>query len=286
MLLTVGCGGSSTNRPEMAFPAVEPVAVAVADDGTVFVGERGGRLFSVAPSGQREELARFDVATDGQRGLLGVAVSGDGSTVYATVTPSGSRRITVLRQPAGGSIETLWEGPVSADLGNGGHLVLRRSGQLVVGIGGRNEDLALTRDPTSLNGKLLGLDPAGSARQTPEILSGGWNNPYAIAEDPEGSLWVADNAPDGFKERIQAVGEDRPSYLFDGTNVPTGLVVSDDELLVCLYARGVVGRFERYGSRLDASADLAAGCRTDLVEGPDGTHWLADADGVRALRRQ
>ncbi len=99
-------------------------------------------------------------------------------------------------------------------------------------------------------------------------------------------LWVADNAPDGFKERIQAVGEDRPSYVFDGTNVPTGLVVNDDELLVCLYAQGTVARFERYGNRLDASADLATGCRTDVVEGPDGTLWLADADGVRALRRQ
>lgn len=131
-----------------------------------------------------DTLARVDVRSDGQRGLLGVAT--DGTALWAAWTPPDG--VLVVGRLVPGPTEIVWRGPPSSELANGGHL-LERDGTLYVGIGDL-EDPARVGDPDAPNGKILALDPAGPPEQSPRVVSGGWNNPFAFTFDTEGRLVV------------------------------------------------------------------------------------------------
>ncbi len=273
-------------------PARAPSARAVGPDGTLYVAERvTGRMLALAPGARTPRvLARFDVgAARGQRGLLGVAVSRDGRQLYADSTDARDGRIVVWSLPAGGGAATaIWRGPVSADKGNGGHLVVLPNGDVVVGVGGLDASLASLADPRLPNGKLLALSPAGPETQRPRLISGGWTNPFAIAVDADGILYVADNGVGGAKERVGRAATGSTAYRWPGTVVPAGLaVLPDGRLAVCEYARDLVETFSASSSSSsppEPSGVLALGCRTALALAPDGrTLYLADLAGVRSL---
>ncbi len=92
-------------RVEKVLDASWPIALAWAPDGTLFFTERfTGYLRRVSPDGllQSDPVWTFPVSTDGERGLLGVAVSPDYETsgyvyVYYTRVPGDGFNVPVNR---------------------------------------------------------------------------------------------------------------------------------------------------------------------------------------------
>ncbi len=264
--------------------AASPVALVALSDGGLRYGERRtGRIREVDPSGRLrpEPVAEVAVrAGPGQRGLLGVAVDG-GSRTFAAWTRASDGRI-VVGQVAPGAPRLVWEGPPSTELANGGHLAVAPDRRLVIGIG----DLQapdLRDDPDAPNGKLLALDPDGPADQRPELLSSGWNNPFAFTFTADGALWVADNAPGERPERIgRGDGDGRPRTDLAGRAAPAALVaLADDRLGLCGYVSGRLREVRIDGDRAEAPGrTVAEPCRTGAAVLADGRVVVATDDAL------
>ncbi len=245
VLLAVGCGSSESRQKvatRLATNLGEPVAFASPSPGRLLFAERlTGRVRAIVDGRlSNEDIARVDVSTAGQRGLLGMAVDNDGNVFVAYTENFGDRRIIVAK--VRGSVEQIvWRGPASQDQANGGHLQFAPSGALIVGIG----ELAAKQLADSIGppperlaaGRLLELDPRGQADQTPKVMSSGWYNPYAFVVRTDGSVWVADNAPNGTPERLARGDRDgKPTEIleFDEELIPTALTVdANNDFVMC-----------------------------------------------------
>ena len=297
-LLVASCGGSPRASDAVAEPVATvrfadeagPTALVVDEDGRLLVGERTtGRVRAVV-DGQPDAVPVAEVAVrrDGQRGLLGLAVL-DGRLFACWVRAEDGRIVVgeLTRDPTGyrdpPAERLVWEGPRSSDLANGGHLDVW-DGRLVVGIGDL-EDRETASDPTSPNGKLLALDPDGPADQQPEVLSSGWNNPFAftVAGDV---VWVADNSPGDEPERLgRGDRPDGPRIELDGERAPSALVpIGGGQLGLCGFLTGELVVVEVDGAApLVGSTVAATGCRTGAVLLPDGSVAVSDGEVVRIV---
>jgi hypothetical protein len=266
--------------------AAFPAALAPFEEGGLLYGERfSGRIRRVDPNGRlrSQPVAVVDVSTEGQRGLLGVAVSDRGRVFASWTRPDG--RLVVGRVDPGPQ-RLVWLGPESTDLANGGHLTTSPDGRLVIGIGDLSQPERVP-DPSSPNGKILALDPRGSHTQEPEVLSSGWNNPFAFGFTPAGELWVADNSPGEQPERL-ARGDVRNPPVTELTRptAPSGLAAADDErLLVCGF---ITRTLEVFVTSADdraraAREPLATDCSLGVVILSDGRIAYSNEDTVRVL---
>jgi hypothetical protein len=217
-------------------------------------------------------VAEVTTDVDDQRGLLGLARDSRGR-VFACWTRASDGRL-VVGQVAPGPERLVWIGPPTVDRANGGHIEFDGDGDLVVGVGDLLER-ELIDDPSAPNGKLLVLDPGGPPGQTPEVLSAGWNNPFAFTFTPGGDLWVADNAPPGEPERL-ARGDlgGRPSQIteLEGAVAPAGVVaLAEDRLAVCGFLSGEARVFDVAGDRAVEDPDATIeGCTLAAVVLDDG----------------
>lgn len=274
-----GCGDGGPAGRLLVRDAASPAALAALPDGGLRYGERlSGRVRQVDGRGRlrTEPVAEVEVSTDGQRGLVGVAVDDHDRTFATWTDPEGT---ILVGQVAPGPVRLVWRGPASARIGNGGHLELSSDGRLVVGIGD------LQRGDRS--GRLLALDPDGPADQDPVVVSGGWNNPFAFGFSPSGGLWVADNAPGREPERLVGLGRGGEvvfSTELPGAQIaPAGLVaLSDSELVICAYLTRRLMRYEVGSRRL---RNMAEGCRTGVVLLTSGHLAYAGEDEIRLLER-
>lgn len=176
-------------------------AIALRADGDVieYISRRTGeiRSFSQQQTEQPAQgqtrtnvLATVDVSIEGeQRGLLGHTVI-DGRR-YAAWTDIDTLDLVVGEVTSGLIDRLVWAGTGTSSKAVGGHLETR-DGLIVLGLGSLT---AWGRDNGS--GALVMLDPDGPAEQDPVVLSDGWNNPFAFTVFDDGTIWVADNAPDG-----------------------------------------------------------------------------------------
>lgn len=272
----------------------EPAAMAVGPDGSLFVGERRtGRIWSVpadqlgAARPDTSLVAQLDVATDGQQGLLGLAVAADG-TVYAGMTRPGpgEPRQVVVRVVPQGAPEAVWVGPVAATGAIGGRLAWLPDGRLLLGLGDFLRGRADSFDADEPFSKLLSLDPAGPADQEPVVVSEGWNNPFAIAVGPDGAVWVADNAPGDTPERLgRGDGGGAVIELDPPERAPSGLAVLDaGELVMCGYLSGVAELVTiTDGEVAEPTVVLAAPCELGVAALPGGGLAVAVQDEVRLL---
>jgi len=274
LVAVAACGGA--DGPERVASTAALSDIEARPDGGVLLAERTtGRLLAIDADGREQELAQVAVVSEpGQRGLLGIA--SDGRATYASYTRGGDGRL-VVAEVAPDEERIVWRGPPSADAANGGRLALWDRG-LVIGIGDLSEP-ALVDDPDAPNGKLLLLDPSGPPEQEPEVISAGWNNPFAFTVAGDGSILVADNAPGDVPERLARGDTGRPSEVVElqGSTAPSGVVTDGDDLLVCGYVSGELRRYRPDGADHEV---VSGGCRFDVARLSDGRLALADDDGV------
>jgi hypothetical protein len=226
---------------------------------------------------RREDLPRLSVSRRGQRGLLGLATI-HGITYASWTTPD--RRLVVGRLRALTTPVVAWRGVRSTTLANGGHLAATPDGRLAIGIGDRQTGM-----PT---GRLLTLDPEGPATQRPRTLSTGWNNPFAFTYTPDGTLWVADNAPGTHPERLArgSTGGGPPAQVtvLDRRPAPSGLAaLGRGVLALCGVVSGRLDRYELHGGRWRYARTIASGCRYGVVRLTGGRLAFSDDDGVRVI---
>ena len=197
-------------------------------DGSMYVVEQGGTI--VIMKNGRPGATALDMTdltnADGERGLLGLAISKDGSLAYVNYTNNdGNTRIDEYAVNADGTFDKSTRREV---LGfdqpypnhNGGDLIFGPDGMLYIGTGdggsaGDPDRRAL--DTSEWLGKILRIDPrpSGDARYTvpadnpfagvagarPEIWSTGLRNPWRFSFDRQtGDLWIADVGQDRWEE--------------------------------------------------------------------------------------
>ena len=296
LLLAAGCTGDdggegAARRTQTATVAASnPVALLAEPDGSLLYAERlTGDVRRVDADGSLDGLpvAHVDVvgAESDQRGLLGLTRASGGGLYAAWVRASDSR--LVVGRIDAPTPEIVWEGPISSDLANGGHLATAPDGRLVIGIGDLQQDRELANDSGVPNRKMLSLDPAGAASQTAEILSTGWNNPFAFTYDDAGVLWVADNTPGDQPERIGR--GDRPAA--EATDLDTETDGEAAAAALVALGSGRLGRCGFLSGRVDVvdvsddqpritDTGLAEPCRTGAAVLSDGRIVTATLDSL------
>jgi glucose/arabinose dehydrogenase len=199
----------------------QPVALTVAADGTtLYVGERAGRVRVVREGGveQRPLLdLSNEVVTEGEGGLLGLAVAPDGRHLYASFTDR-RHAVRLVEFALAGHVAdvasrrdvlTVQQASVRH---HGGNVVFGPDKLLWLGLG----DGSAGGDPADaaqslgvLNGKLLRLDPKPSGKAAysvpatnpfvgrqgarSEIWAFGLRNPWRFSFDrATGDLWIGD----------------------------------------------------------------------------------------------
>lgn len=213
----------------------QPIAL-VADpvSGGLLIAERGGLVRHAVPDADGWALQGDPVIdlvgragdTSGERGLLGIEVSGDGDRLWVSYTSSADGSSIVDEYELGGPADARTADPATRrellsveqpfSNHNGGHITLGTDDMLYLGLGdggAGGDPEGRAQDRSTLLGKLLRLDPAGDdvvPADNPfvgvdgargEIWSTGLRNPWRFDIDPEtGDLWVADVGQNRFEE--------------------------------------------------------------------------------------
>lgn len=242
--------GDRTATTELPFESTSvaefntPWALAFLPDGRMLVTEKPGRAYLVSQTGEKLEIGNVPaVLASGQNGLLDIAVAPDFATsemVYFTyVDPAGGGALTLSCATLGieGSTvnlvdaEIIWQQTPAGGGGQpGGIIAFDPDGShLFLSVGDRMEP-ASAQDPKQARGKVLRLNLDGSAPEDnplfaqggveAETWSTGHRNPYGLAFDPEGELWLHEMGPRG---------GDELNLIEEGLNYGWPLVSNGDE---------------------------------------------------------
>jgi glucose/arabinose dehydrogenase len=184
-----------------------PWEIAFLPDRRALVTERPGtvRLLSAKGKLQRESVARIQVSTQGEGGLLGLALDPDfahNRFVYLYFTAGDQMRLerwrlvgARLRRQA-----SLIEGIRAGRVHDSGRIAFGPDRRLYVATGDAG-DPPLAQDPGSLNGKFLSLSPTQyrGGGGAPLVISSGHRNPQGFDWQPgSGRLIATEHGPTGF----------------------------------------------------------------------------------------
>jgi glucose/arabinose dehydrogenase len=203
-----------------------PVGMALAPDGRVFFNERlTGKIRIINPQWQlvSTQFCQITIATNGEQGLLGLTLDPDFTNnrfVYVYHTASSPLRNRVVRYTeSSGSCtqETIILDNLPASTNhNGGIMQFGPDGKLYVIIGDA-ENTANAQTVTSLAGKILRVNPDGSAPSDNPFFSNanvnaklvfslGHRNSYGFTFHPHTThLWESENGPADNDEINRAV---------------------------------------------------------------------------------
>jgi glucose/arabinose dehydrogenase len=210
-----GPAGATALRVERIASGLEvPWGVAFLPGGDALVTERPGRI-RMLRGGRTlvaEPVARVDVAEGGEGGLLGIAADPDFARnrrfyVYATVSKGGRSVNRVLRYVLEADGRSARRDAVLLDdiaahaYHDGGRLRFGPDRRLWVGTGDGGVP-SRSRDPRSLNGKLLRIGTDGEVpADNPDPASPVWlrgvRNLEAFDWRDDGSVVLADHGPSG-----------------------------------------------------------------------------------------
>ena len=203
-----------------------PVGMSLAPDGRVFFNERlTGKIRIINQQWQlvATPFCQLSVAVSGEQGLLGLALDpnfAQNHYVYAYYTVSGATMNRVVRYTESSGICTqetsiLDNLPVSGNH-NGGIIQFGPDGKLYVIIGD-SENSANSQSLTTLAGKILRVNPDGSAPtdnpffsnanvNAKKVFSLGHRNSYGFTfHGHTGHLWETENGPGDNDEINRAV---------------------------------------------------------------------------------
>ncbi|MBE9606919.1 PQQ-dependent sugar dehydrogenase [Acetobacteraceae bacterium H6797] len=202
-----------------------PWAMAFLPDGRMLITEKPGRAFLVTQQGEKIQLANIpQVAASGQNGLLDIALSprfAEDRQVYLTyVAPGQGGSVLTLAtarfvegQGRAGleGLRVIWRQTPAGGRGQpGGIIAFAPDGRhLFLTVGDRMEP-ETAQVPDQARGKVLRLNLDGSTpADNPQASAGGvrgqtWTtghrNPYGLAFDPAGKLWLTEMGPRGGDE--------------------------------------------------------------------------------------
>ena len=187
------------------------VALAWAPDKRLFYAERSGTIRTFDGTNRRV-FATVSPSTDGERGLLGLALSptfSDDHFVYAFYSRAdNTTRQRVVRWldqgGTGANLTTIIDNlPAGSDCCHkGGRIAFGPDGKLYVTLG-ENHVASEAQNASDLRGKILRYNPDGTIPNDNPFGGGnpvwaiGLRNPFGLAFSPDGKLMVTDNGPSG-----------------------------------------------------------------------------------------
>jgi glucose/arabinose dehydrogenase len=175
-----------------------PVAMAWrAGDPRLYVAEQTGTVRLVETNGVpvATPVLSLPVSGGGERGLLGLVFSPDGTKLYVDYTGAGGTIHVVEYTMTGdvadpGSARELLAIPHPLSNHNGGQIAIGPEGYLYVAVGdggGSGDPNANAQNLNTLLGKILRIDPAPSATLPYTIPA---DNPFVGQPDQRGEIWM------------------------------------------------------------------------------------------------
>ena len=197
-------GDTTTTGPPLEGLAYEQVGsaefpiVLIPDGDRELLAERGG-LVTVFESGEVVLDLSGATRTDGERGLLGMAIGPDSGDLFVHYSGAADGDTVVSRFSRSGAgfdrdseMELLRVGQPAANH-NGGMIQFDPEGRLLLGLGdggGAGDEFGNGQDFDTLLGGLVAIDPRAGGG---ELVSGGLRNPWRFWIDHEsGTVAVAD----------------------------------------------------------------------------------------------
>jgi glucose/arabinose dehydrogenase len=208
-----GQGGSSTPSTitTVASGLTIPWGIDWLPDGNALVGERDSfDVYKVTQSGQKAKVGKVPnvVTTDGEGGLLGVAVSptfASDKLIFVYHTAAAGNQIVKMTFDGTklGAPKTILTGIKKNRFHNGGRLKFGPDGFLYATTGDAQQP-NLAQDRNSINGKILRMTTDGKAAPGNPfgtvVYSIGHRNPQGLAWDSAGRLWAAEFGNSKFDE--------------------------------------------------------------------------------------
>ena len=234
----------------------EPTSLVVrpGDDDHLWVSERAGTIRRLARRGETYDASgepaldiSDDTTTESERGLLSIAFSADGDTIYVSHTNADTDTRLDAYAMSGDAIDASSKATLLAveqpfRNHNGGQVQLGPDGMLWFGLGdggAGNDPDNRAQDPDDLLGKVLRIDPRKPADGkpyaipednpfadgggAPEIAIMGVRNPWRFTFDRENDdLWIGDVGQNQIEEVdhlpiAQALGVNLGWSGFEGT---------------------------------------------------------------------
>jgi len=205
-----------------------PVAFAWRGPGSpMYVAQQPGQVVMVKGGKVTGTALSLNVSCCGERGLLGIAFSNDGSKLYVDYTDPGSGDIQIVEYTMNGNIANpatqrpLLTIPHSTFSNhNGGNLVMGPRGQLYISVGdggGGGDTLHNGQNKNSLLAKILRINPTpsntlpytipagnpfvGKPNARPETWMWGLRNPWRFSLDRKThDMWIGDVGQDAWEE--------------------------------------------------------------------------------------
>jgi glucose/arabinose dehydrogenase len=217
-----------------------PWAIAFAPDRRVFITERPGRIRVIKDGRlQKEPWLQIEVHEAGESGLMGLALDPEferNRFVYVAYTYRNSagqtkNRLARLREASGrGAIDrVLSDDARGARNHNGARVKFGPDGKLYWTMGDA-QDASLAQRPSSLNGKILRINPDGTIppdnpfKDSP-VYSFGHRNPQGLAWQPgTGRLYSTEHGPSGF----QGCCRDELNFIEPGNNYGWPVITGDE----------------------------------------------------------
>lgn len=226
----------------------QPIDLTRRADGVLYVAERAGRVRALTLVGPVTVLSIPGVRTDGERGLLGIEFSPDGSQLYVSyndatgdVVLAEYSMIDGLRADAASRRVLLTIEHREYSNHNGGSIAVDAEGLIVWSTGdggGGGDPHGNAQRLDTLAGKLLRIDPTPTASAPytvpadnpyvstpgarPEIWASGLRNPWRIGLDhTTGDLWIGD-VGQGRREEINLERAPSPGGRNYGWNAMEG----------------------------------------------------------------